>query len=196
MGDQALRETRFIQSGYLVMSRIGKQPVVLPQKVKAAVVGSVVSIEGPLGKMDYVPGAGVSVVCQDGKLVVSNLGQDKQARANYGTTRARLNNIVHGVAQGWKRSLEITGVGYTAKLQGPKLMLTVGFSHDVALDIPTAVKCVVNKNIIELQSCDKELLGTFASRIRRVQPPEPYLGKGIKYSEEKIRRKAGKAGKK
>ena len=178
------------------MSRIGKQPVTVPQGAKAAVAGGVVSVEGPLGKLQYKPGDGVTVVYEGGKILVSRTGQTRQSEADFGTARATINNMVLGVTKGWKRSLELSGVGYTAKLQGPKLVLAVGFSHDVEIDIPKIVKCVVNKNVIDLESCDRELLGTLASRIRKVQPPEPYLGKGIKYSEETIRRKAGKAGKK
>jgi large subunit ribosomal protein L6 len=104
--------------------------------------------------------------------------------------------MVKGVSAGWKKSLELHGVGYTAKLQGKNLVLAVGFSHDVTMLIPDAIKCTVTKNVIDLESNDRELLGTFAAKIRDVQPPEPYLGKGIKYSDETIRRKAGKTGKK
>lgn len=178
------------------MSRIGKQPVTVPQGVKASVSGGVVFIEGPLGKLQYKPGNGVKVVSENGKVIVSRVSEDKQTKADFGTTRARINNMVSGVTKGWKRSLELSGVGYTAKIAGAKLTLAVGFSHDVEIEVPKIVKCVVNKNTIELESCDRELLGTLASKIRKVQPPEPYLGKGIKYTEETIRRKAGKAGKK
>jgi len=104
--------------------------------------------------------------------------------------------MVLGVTQGWKRSLEMVGVGFNAQLKGKDLVLAVGFSHDVTFEVPTEIKCAVTKTTIDLESADKELLGTFAARIRRVQPPEPYLGKGIKYSNEVVRRKAGKTGKK
>jgi large subunit ribosomal protein L6 len=104
--------------------------------------------------------------------------------------------MVLGVTKGWKRSLELNGVGFVAKVQGHILTLTVGFSHDVKMDLPKTVKCTVNKNQIELECPDKELLGTIAAKIRKVKPPEPYLGKGIKFTDEVIRRKAGKTGKK
>jgi large subunit ribosomal protein L6 len=104
--------------------------------------------------------------------------------------------MVKGVSTGWKKVLELNGVGYTAKLQGKNLVLAVGFSHDVVMPIPDVIKCNIVKNTIELESADKEVLGTFAAKARDVQPPEPYLGKGIKYSDEKVRRKAGKTGKK
>jgi len=100
------------------------------------------------------------------------------------------------VSKGWKKSLEFNGVGFNAKVQGQKIVLAVGFSHDVTLDIPAGIKCAVQKNILDLESADREVLGTFAAKIRDVQPPEPYLGKGIKYVDERIRRKAGKTGKK
>jgi len=178
------------------MSRIGKLPVAIPQGVKGVVSGSSVSVEGPKGKLSYCVRSGVSVEISDGKFLISMVGSDAQAKANYGTTRATINNMVKGVSTGWKKNLELHGVGYTAKLQGKNLVLAVGFSHDVTMLIPDAIKCSVNKNVIELESNDRELLGTFAAKIRDVQPPEPYLGKGIKYSDEKIRRKAGKTGKK
>jgi large subunit ribosomal protein L6 len=178
------------------MSRIGKLPVAVPQGVKAAVAGAVVSVEGPRGKMSFSVRPGVKVEFADGKIVVSVVGSDAQAKADYGTTRATLNNMVKGVSAGWKKSLELHGVGYTAKVQGKNLVLAVGFSHDVVMLIPGDIKCAVNKNVIDLESNDRELLGTFAAKVRDVQPPEPYLGKGIKYSDEKVRRKAGKTGKK
>lgn len=178
------------------MSRIGKLPVALPQGVKGAVVGSVVSVEGPKGKLSYSVRPGVKVEVTDGKFVVSMTGNDAQSKADYGTTRATLNNMAKGVSLGWKKTLELHGVGYTAKVQGKNLVLAVGFSHDVTMQIPDAIKCTVNKNVVDLESNDRELLGTFAAKVRDVQPPEPYLGKGIKYSDETIRRKAGKTGKK
>lgn len=181
------------------MSRIGKQPVGLPKGVTAQVSGRKVSIKGPKGELHYECGAGVKVAQDSDTLVVALEKSDsieKQHRANFGTTRAILNNMVKGVTQGWKKSLELNGVGFTAKLAGQVMTLATGYSHDVKVIIPKGVNCAINKNVIELESCDKELLGTLAARIRRVCPPEPYLGKGIKYTDETIRRKAGKAGKK
>lgn len=178
------------------MSRIGKQPVTVPAGVTAAVANGVVSVEGPKGKLQFTPGRGVAVKVEGGKVLVSVTDKDPQSAANFGSSRAIINNMIAGVATGFKRALELNGVGYTAKVQGSVLVLTIGYSHDVKLDIPASVKCVVNKNQIELESCDKALVGLFASRIRKSRPPEPYLGKGIKYVEETIRRKAGKTAKK
>jgi len=178
------------------MSRIGKLPVALPNGVKGAIAGGVVSVDGPKGKLSFKIRPGIVVELTDGKFVVSMTGSDLQARADYGTARATINNMVLGVSNGWKKILELNGVGYVAKLQGQKLVLSVGFSHDVTMEVPASIKCVVTKNSIDMESADREALGTFAAKVRQVQPPEPYLGKGIKYSDEKVRRKAGKTGKK
>lgn len=178
------------------MSRIGKQAIALPQKAKVSVAGGKVAIEGPLGKMEYRVGRGVQVNCADGKIHVLKTDNDKQSQANWGTTRAHLNNMVKGVTSGFKCALELVGVGYSAKVAGQKLTLAIGKSHEVVFDLPSVVKCNVNKTTIELESVDRELLGTIAANIRKSQPPEPYLGKGVKYTDEIVRRKAGKAGKK
>lgn len=179
------------------MSRIGKMPVTLPAGVKALISEGTVNVEGPKGKLDFKPGSGVSVAIANGVLTVTCLEENnKQAAANYGTARAIINNMVLGVSTGWKRALELNGVGFVAKVAADKLTLTVGYSHDVILPIPSVVKAVVEKNKIELESCDRAILGNFAATIRKVNPPEPYLGKGIKYSDEVVRRKAGKTGKK
>jgi large subunit ribosomal protein L6 len=178
------------------MSRIGKLPVALPSGVKGTIAGGIVSVEGPKGKLSYTIRPGIAVELQDDKFVVSMTGSTLQAKADYGTARATINNMVKGVSTGWKKTLELHGVGFVAKLQGQTLVLSVGFSHDVSMEVPSAIKCNVQKSSIDMESADREILGTFAAKVRDVQPPEPYLGKGIKYSDEKIRRKAGKTGKK
>ncbi len=177
------------------MSRIGKLPVEVPQGVKATVSGDTVLVEGPKGKLSYDVKSGVKVELAESQVVVKLEGSDSQARANYGTTRAIINNMVQGVSKGWQKVLELHGVGYTAKQQGNDIVLSVGFSHDVIMTIPQGVSAKVAKTSIELESTNRELVGTFAAKIRDVQPPEPYLGKGIRYAGEKVRRKAGKAGK-
>lgn len=180
------------------MSRVGKQPITLPSDVKAHVQGSVVSVEGKGTKLAFQLGRGVAAEVTGGEIIVKPIESisDSQVRANYGTARARINNMVVGVTKGWKRNLELNGVGFNAQLQGDVLKLSVGFSHDVLMPLPKGIKCVVTKTTIELESADREAVGTFAANIRKVQPPEPYLGKGIKYAEETVRRKAGKTGKK
>jgi large subunit ribosomal protein L6 len=174
------------------MSRIGKLPVAVPAGVKAAFADGVVRVEGPRGKLSYRPSPAVRVAVEGSQVVVSCESRDLQARADYGSTRAHINNMVLGVSSGWKRGLELNGVGFNAKLQGDVLVLSVGFSHEVRLPVPASVTCTINKNSIQLESIEKETVGTFAAKIRKVQPPEPYLGKGIKYTEETVRRKAGK----
>jgi large subunit ribosomal protein L6 len=178
------------------MSRVGKQPVQLPAGVSAKVEHGAVLISGPKGKLSVVVRPGTRVEIKDGALVVEKVGRSKQAQANFGSVRAHLNNVVKGVTTGWSKKLELNGVGFAAKLNGSVLNLSVGFSHDVNMPVPSAIVAKVSKNLVELESVDKEIVSNFAARIRQVQPPEPYLGKGIKYSDETIRRKAGKTGKK
>ncbi|MCB0338756.1 MAG: 50S ribosomal protein L6 [Bdellovibrionales bacterium] len=177
------------------MSRIGKQPLKLPSGVQARVEGRTVFVQGPLGKLEYLLGDGVKVEVDQGVMLVSVTSQSKQAKSNWGSTRAYLGNMVTGVTSGWKKSLELVGVGYNASLQGQKLKLGLGLSHDVELELPAGVKANVTKTTIVLESPDKQLVGNVAAKIRRFRPPEPYLGKGVKLSDEVIRRKAGKTGK-
>jgi large subunit ribosomal protein L6 len=178
------------------MSRVGKKPVVIPAGVTVEITGADVKVAGPLGKLQRSLGSGVSVELAGGSVVLKATGSDKQSVANFGTSRALIQNMVTGVQKGWKRGLEMTGVGFGAKLNGSELVLSCGFSHEVRVAVPAEVKCTVGKTSIELTSVDKDLVGRLASSIRAVQPPEPYLGKGIRYVEEKVRRKAGKTGKK
>lgn len=174
------------------MSRIGRRPVAVPSGVTVGVANGVVSVQGQKGSLTYKINPYVAVVVNGSDVVVSAASQARQARANFGTVRSQINNMVKGVSQGWKRTLEMSGIGFTANLQGPKLKLTCGFSHDVFIDIPKEVKCSVEKQTIHLESPNREVLGLVAAKIRKVRQPEPYLGKGIKYAEEKIRRKEGK----
>lgn len=178
------------------MSRVGKLPIAIPQGVKARVESGKVFVEGAKGKLEFALGAGVEAKVEGDKITFTADPSNAQSNANWGTARATVNNMVEGVTKGWKRALDMNGVGFSAKLQGTDLILSVGFSHDVTVKIPAIVKCTVGKTNIELESADREVVGMLASKIRKVQPPEPYLGKGIKYSDEVIRRKAGKAGKK
>lgn len=176
------------------MSKVGKQPVVLPKGVEASISGDTISIKGPRGSLSHTIGSGVQVKQEGENLVVELVGKDKQARANYGTVRSLLNNMAIGVSQGWKKSLELNGVGYTAELAGDMLTLSLGYSHKVNFAIPKEVSCSAKKTAIELESNDKQLVGNLAAQIRLSCPPEPYLGKGVRYSGEQVRRKAGKAG--
>lgn len=177
------------------MSRVGKQPVEIPSGVTAKVADGVVSVQGSKGQLEHKVPAGVSVVQEEGSLSVVLEGSDRQARSNYGTTRSYLANMVKGVTEGWTKAVELHGVGYTAKLSGQVLTLTVGFSHDVNIDVPDIVNCKVQKTTIDFESCDKHAVGQLAAKVRAVCPPEPYLGKGIRYVGEHVRRKAGKTAK-
>ena len=178
------------------MSRVGKLPIELPDGVQAQIAASLVSIQGPKGKLDYTLGRGIGVVKKDKALVVEcENGHDKQACANWGTTRAILNNMVLGVTQGWKKDLELHGLGYQCSINGKTLKLNVGLSHDVIFEIPEGINAKVQKTTISLESANKQLVGNFARKLRQSRPPEPYLGKGVRIVGERIRRKAGKAGK-
>jgi large subunit ribosomal protein L6 len=178
------------------MSRIGKLPIELPAGVNLSVVGGTVNVQGPKGALSRSFGPGISVVSEGGVVRVLRQGQGRQMEANHGTTRAIIQRMVTGVAIGWKRNLEMSGVGFGAKLIDGDLVLNCGFSHEVRLKVPDGVTCTVGKTSIEVASCCNERVGQFASSVRSVQPPEPYLGKGIRYSYEVVRRKAGKTGKK
>lgn len=178
------------------MSKIGKIPVEVPDGVKVNITATHVEVEGKKGKLQSKILSNISVKQEDKQVIVERLRNDKQSRANYGTMRALVNNMVSGVTNGWTKSLELSGVGFNAKLAGKVLTLTLGYSHDVIINIPDNVDCQVDKTKINLESADKEAVGTIAAKIKKTCPPEPYLGKGIKYEGEQIRRKAGKAAKK
>lgn len=178
------------------MSKIGKIPVEVPDGVKVNITGSHVEVEGKKGKLNSKILNNIAVKQDGNQVLVERLRSDKQSRANYGTMRALIANMVSGVNTGWTKSLELSGVGFNAKLSGKVLTLTLGYSHDVVITIPDNVDCNVNKTKIDLESADKEAVGTLAAKIKKTCPPEPYLGKGIKYTGEQIRRKAGKAAKK
>lgn len=177
------------------MSRIGKLPIGLPEGVTAEVKAGEVAITGPKGSLSRkIPGR-IEVEKKDNILTVSTKSKTKQGQATFGTTRAHLANMVLGVSLGWKKGLELVGTGYRAEVSGNSLVLTVGFSHPVTIEAPENVTFKVEKSIITIEGIDKEAVGETAARVRAVRPPEPYKGKGIKYLDEVIRRKAGKAAK-
>lgn len=180
------------------MSRIGKKPVPIPQNVQVEIRdGNYVLIKGPLGQIEKSFHPLVTVKKVDNQIVVERANDEKFAKSLHGLTRALINNMVIGVTQGFEKRLELQGTGYRARVQGNKLILEVGFSHPVELEIPTGLSVTVQDNTkISVKGIDKELVGQFAAIIRRVRPAEPYKGKGVRYEGEKIRQKAGKAGKK
>lgn len=178
------------------MSRIGRRPVPIPQGVSVQVVDSQVVVEGPKGRLTQPLLPEVRVEVEDGQAVVTRVGDEKRHRALHGLTRSLLANMVQGVTQGFKKSLELKGVGYRAQKQGNKLVLAVGYSRPVELTPPPGIEVEVPAPTkITVRGIDKQLVGQVAADIRAVRPPEPYLGKGISYEGERIRRKAGKAGK-
>lgn len=177
------------------MSRIGKKAIPLPPKVTVTTNGQHVTVQGPAGKLERELHALVSVKVQDGHVHIERKGDERAARSMHGLTRSLLANMIQGVVTPYKKSLEITGVGYRAELKGNLLNIQVGLSHELDHKIPTGVTCTVDKQVvIHLTSADKELLGQTAAEIRAYRPCEPYQGKGIKYVGEKILRKEGKTG--
>lgn len=176
------------------MSRTGKKAISIPDKVKASLQNGQVHVEGPQGKLFLNLPKGVTVVLEDKNINVNRENDERAAKANHGLARALIANMVKGVSEGFKRELDINGVGYRAEVKGNQLQLTLGFSHSVLYPIPNGVKVSVDKQThISLLSADKQLIGQVASEIRGIKKPEPYKGKGVKYTEETIRRKAGKS---
>lgn len=176
------------------MSRIGKNPVVVPKGVKINVTTGNVRVEGPKGKLDLAVPRGISVEVKEEKIVVSRSTDAKQDKANHGTIRARLANMVTGVTDGHKKELEIQGIGFRAALQGKKIVFNLGFSHPVEFQMPESVKATVpSQTSIILEGADNVMVGQIAAKIRDLKRVEPYKGKGIRYVGEHVRRKQGKS---
>jgi large subunit ribosomal protein L6 len=175
------------------MSRIGKMPVTVPSKVKVELKGRTIFVEGPKGKLDFELPRRAVVKIEGSTLTVSRDGEDSEARAMHGLTRAIVNNMVKGVSEGFVRKLEIQGVGFKAAVQGKAINLNLGYSHPISYPIPDQIKVTVEDNTkITVEGPSKELVGLVASEIRSYYPPEPYKGKGVRYSDEKVLRKEGK----
>lgn len=180
------------------MSRIGNKVVILPAGTTITVSeNNFVTVKGPKGELSYQFNNELSINVEESKVVITRPNDTKEVKAIHGTTRALLNNMVVGVSEGFKKQLDIIGVGYRAQLQGNKIVLSAGYSHNVELEIPNGLTVELPKNtIIIVSGTDKQLVGQFAANIRAVRKPEPYLGKGIRYSTEHVRRKEGKTAKK
>jgi large subunit ribosomal protein L6 len=175
------------------VSRIGKQPIAIPQGVNVKVVDGRITAEGPKGKLAQTVPTELSAAIEDKQLVIRRGSDARQVRALHGLTRALAANMVHGVKDGFERRLEIIGIGYRAQLQGKALSLALGFSHPVIFDLPEGVTAEVEKQtIITLRGADKALLGQTAAKLRGLRKPDPYKGKGIRYSGEVVRKKVGK----
>lgn len=179
------------------MSRIGKRPITIPDKVTVTLEGQHVGVKGPKGELSRVLPPEVLVVQEDGIISVNRRDESRPARQRHGLCRTLVANMVEGVSQGFQRRLEIQGVGYRAQVQGRNLVLNVGYSNPVTIEPPEGIQIAVegNTNVI-VSGINKEIVGNTAAQIRAVRPPEPYKGKGIRYAGEFVRRKVGKAGKK
>lgn len=177
------------------MSRIGKVPIAIPDKVKVSFAPPTITVEGPKGNLNMAVSGLVNVEVDDSHIRVSAKGQRSQERAMHGLMRTLIQNMVTGVTEGFTKSLEIQGVGYRSEADSTNLTLHVGYSNPVVVPIPEGLSVEVEKNTtIHVRGTDKQQVGEFAARIRRVRKPEPYRGKGIRYLGEQIRRKVGKAG--
>jgi large subunit ribosomal protein L6 len=175
------------------MSRIGKQPIAIPPKVKVEVKGQKVFVEGPKGKLDWQLPNRTSLKVHEGKVIVDRNGDDAQARALHGLSRALVNNMVRGVTDGFMKKLEIQGVGFKAAVTGKTVTMTLGFSHPIVYNIPDQIKVTVEENTkITIEGPDRQVVGQVASELRSFYPPEPYKGKGVRYSDERVIRKEGK----
>lgn len=180
------------------MSRIGKQPIEIPQGVNVELKNDVVKVKGPKGELGYYLPEGIKASLVDSKLMVERASDTKVDRALHGLARSLISNMVSGVSKGYERVLEITGIGYRAQVKGNKIVFTLGYSHPVEFELPAGVTAKVDdkQTTITLSGIDKQLLGQVAANIKELRPPDAYKGKGIRYSGERIKLKAGKTGKK
>lgn len=179
------------------MSRIGKLPIEIPASVQVEIAGSVVTVKGPKGEMKREFSRDITITKEEGKVLVTRNSDLAPIRALHGTTRAVLANMITGVSTGFTQELEVEGVGYRVEMDGNKLVLYVGYSHPFVIDPPAGISFEIESKtrLVKILGADKEVVGQLASDIIKIRPPEPYLGKGIRYKGQKIRRKAGKAGK-
>lgn len=183
------------------MSRIGRAPITVPAGVTVTIgAGNVVTVKGPKGTLTNTFNADMTIELKDGVITVARPNDEKENRAIHGLTRTLINNMVVGVTEGYTKQLEIVGVGYRAEMQGAKINMNLGYSHPVVIEPVDGIKFAVStnqagNNVIDVTGIDKQVVGQVAAEIRSKRPPEPYKGKGVKYTGERIRRKAGKTGK-
>lgn len=176
------------------MSRIGKVPVSVPDKVEVTIKLPLVTVKGPKGTLSHTLNSNVTVEQNGKQLIVKPVGEDRTSMSQWGTARTLINNMVTGVSAGFVKSLEFNGVGYKASVSGNVLQLSLGYSHSIDFTLPAGITAKVNKNQIDIEGANKELVGQVAAKVRSFREPEPYKGKGLKYTTETIIRKAGKAG--
>ena len=177
------------------MSRIGRMPIAIPAGVEVKLDGSTVSVKGPKGELTRTVHENMKVEVNGAEVLVTRPNDEKENRALHGLTRTLIANMIEGVTNGFEKKLEVNGVGYRSQVQGNTLVLNIGYSHPVEMPFPEGVKAEVNDKIITISGIDNQKVGQFAAEVREKRPPEPYKGKGIKYIDEHIRRKEGKAGK-
>lgn len=177
------------------MSRVGKLPISIPEGVKIDLGNNVIKVTGPKGNLEWKFPRNIEVKVDKDNVEVGAKGHTKSSKAMHGTARAIIFNMIYGVSSGWSKVLELVGTGYRASVAGSTLSLTVGFSHPVEIEAPDGITFKVEKSDITIEGIDKELVGQISAKIRAVRPPEPYKGKGIRYKDEVVLRKAGKAAK-
>jgi large subunit ribosomal protein L6 len=176
------------------MSRIGRKPLPVPKGVTLAQKAGAFSVKGPKGELSKHLPDGITIKTEGDKILVTRADDSRENRAKHGLVRAHLANMVKGVTDGWTRELEINGVGYRAEVAGDTMTMALGYSHPVVFKLPKGVSAKVDKNRLTLTSADRDLVGQTAAKVRELRPPEPYKGKGVKYVEEVIKKKVGKAG--
>ncbi|TXH00877.1 MAG: 50S ribosomal protein L6 [Candidatus Moraniibacteriota bacterium] len=174
------------------MSRIGKKPISIPEKVEVTLAANVLTVKGSKGTLTLTHHYEVALKVEDGKVLVEKKGSTKRAQALWGTTAKLIQNMIEGVTNGFTKQLELNGVGYRMNLAGKKLNLALGFSHPVVVELPASVEAKIENNVLTLVSIDKQVLGEFAAYVRKQKPVEPYKGKGFRYVGEQVRRKEGK----
>jgi large subunit ribosomal protein L6 len=176
------------------MSRIGKKPVIIPEKVKVEYKGSLFKAAGEKGSLTFTIHPAIDLTVNDKDIVVTMEKENRTNMALQGMTRSILDNMVTGVSKGFEKTLEINGIGYRAEVKGKSIIFNLGYSHPIDFKLPEGVSASVEKSIVKISGIDKQLIGQTAATIRKLRPPEPYKGKGIKYTDERIQRKAGKTG--
>lgn len=174
------------------MSRIGKNPVIIPDGVKVNLLGQLVKVTGPKGSLEFNVHKDMKLSENDGSIIVERPSDEREHRALHGTTRQIINNMVVGVSEGFSKELVIIGIGYQAQVQGNRLQLQLGYSHDIYFDMPEGITVTANRTEVKVDGTDKQLVGAVAAKIRSFRKPEPYKGKGVRYKGEYVRSKQGK----
>lgn len=175
------------------MSRLGKKPIIIPEGIKVEIQDNFISAEGPQGEIKKILPSGIKIKSSDNQILVERSSDSKIDKSLHGLTHKLIKNILEGVLNGFEKKLEITGLGYRAQMEGDKLVLQVGYTHPVRIDIPEGIKITIKENTITVKGADKELVGEISSIIHSSKPPEPYKATGIKYAGEQIKKKMGKA---